>query len=115
WIYLVDVVGEFTCHFHDRGRVVPNVLVAIDGRDLVRMPFLSMITVVEILAFRGVVVAVRGQRQRVDDLVLVFDGVVEPGIVSATTHDDDIGFRRARQICRGGLKVVRVHIIALND
>ena len=33
-----------------------------------------------------VVVTVLGQRQGVDDLVLVFDGVVEPGVISAAAQ-----------------------------
>src|SRR5699024_9044128 len=62
-----------------------------------------------------VVVAVRGQRQGVDDLVLVFDGVVEPGVISAAAHNNHVGFSRACQVRRGRFEVVRVHVVAFNN
>ena len=50
-----------------------------------------------------------------NDLVLVLDGVIEPGVVSAAADNNDVGFASTRKICRGGFKVVRVHVIAFND
>ena len=62
-----------------------------------------------------VVVTVLGQRQGVDDLVLVFDGVVEPGVISAAAHNNHVGFSRACQVRSGRFKVVRVHVVAFNN
>ena len=114
------MLSNLVRYFHHRGWVVPDVLIAIDGRDLMRVALLAMLMVVirgffRFRRFFSVVVAVRGQRQGVDDLVLVFDGVVEPGVISAAAHNNHVGFSRACQVRSGRFEVVRVHVVAFNN
>lgn len=56
-----------------------------------------------------------GQREGVDDLVLILHSLVEPGIVSAAADDEDVGLVGLSDVCRGGLKVVRVDAVAFDD
>ena len=69
--------------------------------------FLSMI----MLAMIMITMIVRGKRERVNDLVLVLDGLVEPGVVAAATGDDDVGLVGAGDVRGGGLEVVWVHAV----
>ena len=50
-----------------------------------------------------------------NDLVLVLNGLVEPGVVAAATGDDDVGLVSAGDVRGGGLEVVWVHAVTAHD
>src|SRR5699024_1973922 len=90
WVDVIDVLCDLVGDFHHRGGVVPDVLVAIDGFDLVGVSLLAVVVFVIVsfvlvslvVVLVAMVMVVGGQRKRVDDLVLIIERRVKPSIIS---------------------------------
>lgn len=59
--------------------------------------------------------AVIGERQGGDDVVLIGNGLVNPGIVAAAVDHEQVRVLGLGDIGRGRLEVVRVNAVALDD
>src|SRR5699024_12131402 len=126
WGDVVDVLCNLVGDFHHRGGVVPNVLVAIDGFDLVGVSLLAVIVLMShvlvsfmpvslVVVLVAMVMVVGGQRKRVDDRVLIVERRVKPSIISTAADHDDICFMCARHVRGRRFKMVLVHVIALHQ
>ncbi len=78
---------------------------------MIMLVFLAMI----MLIVRMIAMIVSGKRERMNDLVLVLDGLVKPGVVTAATGDDDVSLVGAGDVRGGGLEVVWVHAVTAHD
>src|SRR5699024_4952575 len=101
WVDVIDVLCDLVGDFHHRGGVVPNVLVAIDGFDLVGVSLLAVVVLMSfvlvslvlvslVVVLVAMIMVVGGQRKRVDDLVLIVERRVKPSIISTAADHDDI-------------------------
>ena len=115
-VFLVDLVSDGTGDFLQGGGVVPDVLVALDIGDLVRVILGGGLRGIDGHDI-GILVqfAVVRQRQGGDDVVLIRNGLVNPGIVAAAVDHEHVGVIGLGYIGRGGFEVVGVGVIAFYD